>query len=184
LVLGGLIQDSVTNTESQVPLLGSIPIIGELFRTRNTEKTKTNFLIFLQPHILRTDEQVAEETEAKYNYMQGQQKILNHDSKIIPFQPFAPADPFPPMNQGRTKSGVLSPDINNAPSAPAPGAPADPATAVPAPPVSGTGFGPTSGMSATTIPAPRPTPAPTPTAPPDTAVVTAPDNTPSAGASK
>ena len=60
LVLGGLIQDSVTNSEQSVPLLGSIPIIGELFRTRNTEKTKTNFLIFLQPHILRNDAQAAD----------------------------------------------------------------------------------------------------------------------------
>ena len=57
LVLGGLIQDSVTNSEQSVPLLGNIPLIGELFRTRNTEKTKTNFLIFLQPHILRNDAQ-------------------------------------------------------------------------------------------------------------------------------
>ncbi|HEY4973946.1 MAG TPA: type II secretion system secretin GspD, partial [Steroidobacteraceae bacterium] len=47
LVLGGLIQDSVTNGEQSVPLLGAIPFLGELFRTRNTQKTKTNFLIFL-----------------------------------------------------------------------------------------------------------------------------------------
>jgi general secretion pathway protein D len=112
LVLGGLIQDSVTNTESQVPLLGSIPIIGELFRTRNTEKTKTNFLIFLQPHIMRTDDQAADETDAKYNYVRDQQKILNKDNKLIPFQPFAPADPLPPIYDGRTSTGVLSPDAD------------------------------------------------------------------------
>ncbi len=113
LVLGGLIQDSVTNTESQVPLLGSIPIIGELFRTRNTEKTKTNFLIFLQPHIMRTDDQAADETDAKYNYVRDQQKILNQDKKLIPFQPFAPADPLPPIYDGRTSTGVLSPDADS-----------------------------------------------------------------------
>jgi general secretion pathway protein D len=112
LVLGGLIQDSVTNTESQVPLLGSIPILGELFRTRNTQKTKSNFLIFLQPHILRTDDQAADETDAKYNYVRDQQNILNHDKKIIPFQPFAPADPLPSIYDGRTATGVLSPDAD------------------------------------------------------------------------
>jgi len=65
LVLGGLIQDNVTNSQSSVPLLGKIPLIGELFRVRNTDKTKTDFLIFLQPHILRDDRQAAMETDAK-----------------------------------------------------------------------------------------------------------------------
>jgi general secretion pathway protein D len=159
LVLGGLIQDSVTNSESQVPILGSIPIIGELFRTRNTEKTKTNFLIFLQPHILRDDEQAAEETDAKYNYIKDQQAILNRDKKIIPFQPFAPADPLPSITDGRTRSGILSPDAttttNGTPAGPAP-------TPAPSPPP-GTPFDP---------------------APAQAPVVTAPDNSQSAGAAK
>jgi len=110
LVLGGLIQDSVTNTENSVPLLGSIPFIGELFRTRNTEKTKTNFLIFLQPHILRNDAQAAIETDAKYEYIRDQQRILNKDPRVLPLQPYAPSDPLPSMENGRTSSGILSPD--------------------------------------------------------------------------
>ena len=114
LVLGGLIQDSVTNSEQSVPLLGSIPIIGEFFRTRNTEKTKTNFLIFLQPHILRNDAQAAVETDAKYDYVRDQQRILNKDSRLIPLQPFQPADPLPAMENGRTNGGALSPDETDA----------------------------------------------------------------------
>jgi general secretion pathway protein D len=114
LVLGGLIQDSVTNSEESVPLLGSIPIIGELFRTRNTEKTKTNFLIFLQPHILRDDTQAADLTDAKYDYIRDQQRILNKDSRLIPLQPYAPADPLPAMENGHTNGGALSPDENDA----------------------------------------------------------------------
>ena len=43
LVLGGLIQDSVTNSEQSVPLLGSIPLLGELFRTRNTAEDQDQF---------------------------------------------------------------------------------------------------------------------------------------------
>jgi general secretion pathway protein D len=113
LVLGGLIQDSVTNSEQSVPLLGSIPFIGELFRTRNTEKTKTNFLIFLQPHILRNDAQAAHQTDAKYDYIREQQRILNKDSRVLPFQPYAPADPLPSMENGRTSSGILSPDADS-----------------------------------------------------------------------
>jgi general secretion pathway protein D len=111
LVLGGLIQDSVTNGEQSVPLLGAIPFLGELFRTRNTEKTKTNFLIFLQPHILRNDAQASVETDAKYDYIREQQRLLNKDPRALPFQPYAPSDPLPPMENGRVKSGILSPDI-------------------------------------------------------------------------
>ncbi len=114
LVLGGLIQDSVTNSEQSVPLLGAIPLIGELFRTRNTEKTKTNFLIFLQPHILRNDAQAAVETDAKYDYIREQQRILNKDSRLIPLQPYQPADPLPAMENGRTNGGALSPDETEA----------------------------------------------------------------------
>jgi general secretion pathway protein D len=113
LVLGGLIQDSVTNGEQSVPLLGSIPFIGELFRTRNTEKTKTNFLIFLQPHILRNDAQASVETDAKYDYIRDQQRILNKDPRALPLQPYAPADPLPSMENGRTQSGILSPDADS-----------------------------------------------------------------------
>ena len=114
LVLGGLIQDSVTNGEQSVPWLGAIPILGELFRTRNTEKTKTNFLIFLQPHILRNDHQASVETDAKYDYIRDQQRILNKDPRVIPFQPYAPADPLPSMENGRVNGGILSPDIEQA----------------------------------------------------------------------
>lgn len=113
LVLGGLIQDSVTNGEQSVPLLASIPLIGELFRTRNTEKTKTNFLIFLQPHILRNDAQAGVETDAKYDYIRDQQRILNRDPRVLPMQPYAPADPLPSMENGRTKGGILSPDVTD-----------------------------------------------------------------------
>jgi general secretion pathway protein D len=111
LVLGGLIQDNVQNSENSVPLLGHLPIIGELFRTRNTSKTKTDFLIFLQPHILRDDRQAAIETEAKYNYLREEQRRLNKDQDAkLPLLPFAPADVLPDIHNGETQSGVLGAD--------------------------------------------------------------------------
>jgi general secretion pathway protein D len=109
-----LIQDSVTNGEQSVPLLGNIPLIGELFRTRNTQKTKTNFLIFLQPHILRNDMQAGVETDAKYDYMRDQQRIMSHDPRPLPLQPYQPTDPLPSIESGRTNGGILSPDETDA----------------------------------------------------------------------
>ena len=52
VVLGGLISDKVTNTESKVPLLGDIPILGYLFKFSTKRKEKRNLLIVLTPYIV------------------------------------------------------------------------------------------------------------------------------------
>ncbi|AMX04145.1 type II secretion system protein GspD [Microbulbifer thermotolerans] len=75
LVLGGLIEDTVTETKSKVPLLGDIPGIGRLFRTSNKDVTKTNLMVFLRPRILST--QVAGYEETRRRYLDLQQKQMN-----------------------------------------------------------------------------------------------------------
>jgi len=105
LVLGGLIQEKVTNSEQRVPLLGRIPIIGELFRTRDTSKNKSDLLIFIQPRILRDDAQAVIETDAKYQYLRQEQRDLNRENTVIPAQPFQ-------------KTPILPADIKDAPIAP------------------------------------------------------------------
>jgi general secretion pathway protein D len=127
LVLGGLIQDSVTNNEQSIPFLSSIPLLGELFRTRNNEKTKSDFLIFLQPRILRDDAQAAIETDAKYNYMLNEQRQTAHDKTILPLAPYEPADPLPPIINGHisTMFGAAPPISPSAPVVPEPITPLD-----------------------------------------------------------
>jgi general secretion pathway protein D len=71
LILGGLIQEEVTDTESKVPLLGDIPIIGFLFRSQSTTKSKQNLMVFLRPSILRDHRDAAFVTNEKYNYIRG-----------------------------------------------------------------------------------------------------------------
>jgi general secretion pathway protein D len=73
IVLGGLIGEVAREGESRVPILGSIPIIGELFRTRSGFKEKTNLMVFLRPTILRDGIQAAVETNSKYNVIRNQQ---------------------------------------------------------------------------------------------------------------
>ncbi len=51
IVIGGLMEDRKTLTISKVPLLGEIPLLGELFRRTQIDKTKTELLIFLTPHV-------------------------------------------------------------------------------------------------------------------------------------
>lgn len=71
LILGGLIQEEVSDTESKVPLLGDIPLIGFLFRTQSTTKTKANLMVFLRPTILRDHKDATFITNEKYNYLRG-----------------------------------------------------------------------------------------------------------------
>jgi general secretion pathway protein D len=66
IVLGGLIQDDVQETVRRVPLLGSIPVAGQLFRSNRTERVKRNLLVFLRPTILRAEDDVADVTDRKY----------------------------------------------------------------------------------------------------------------------
>jgi general secretion pathway protein D len=53
-VIGGLMRDLVTTTQSKVPLLGDIPLIGALFRKTTNNKSKQNLLLFLTPYIVRS----------------------------------------------------------------------------------------------------------------------------------
>ena len=71
LILGGLIQEEVSDTESKVPFLGDIPFLGALFRTQSTTKSKANLMVFLRPTILRDHRDAAYVTNEKYNYLRG-----------------------------------------------------------------------------------------------------------------
>jgi len=55
IVLGGLIQERSVRSVKKVPILGSLPIVGWLFRSTNTTKTKTNLLMFLTPYVIRDE---------------------------------------------------------------------------------------------------------------------------------
>ena len=73
IVLGGLIQEALIETEQRVPILGRIPLLGALFRSSKTELVKTNLMVFLRPTILRDGTQAAMQTNARYNYMRDLQ---------------------------------------------------------------------------------------------------------------
>ena len=65
VVIGGLIQDSETETVSKVPLLGDIPGLGWLFKTSNKERKKTNLMILLIPHIVKDNADLTTITDAQ-----------------------------------------------------------------------------------------------------------------------
>ncbi|MCG8510998.1 MAG: type II secretion system secretin GspD, partial [Rhodospirillales bacterium] len=51
VVIGGLMEDRLIETISKVPIIGSIPILGELFKRTEKQKSKTELLFFLTPHV-------------------------------------------------------------------------------------------------------------------------------------
>ena len=53
VVLGGLIQDQDSKTITQIPLLSSLPIVGELFKNRTTTHSRTDILVSITPHIVK-----------------------------------------------------------------------------------------------------------------------------------
>ena len=59
-VLGGLVTDTLSDTVTQVPLLGDIPLLGWLFKHKNTNKTRTALIVFVTPQLIRSPEEVEE----------------------------------------------------------------------------------------------------------------------------
>ncbi len=85
LVLGGLLEDSHSDTTASVPLLGDIPVLGELFRYQKRGRMKTNLMVFLRPHIVRDADDGARLTLDRYQYMQAAQAGLpQRDSWLLP----------------------------------------------------------------------------------------------------
>lgn len=62
-VIGGLISDSLAESTSKVPLLSRIPLIGNLFKHRSNASSKVNLVVFLTPHIIRSESDLAQATE-------------------------------------------------------------------------------------------------------------------------
>jgi general secretion pathway protein D len=96
IVLGGLVQDSVSVGEDKVPLLGDIPLLGNLFRHETRRRTKTNLMVFIRPYVLRTAEASQGLTENRYEYLRGEQKSSQLPSRAL--LPDMPAPQVPPLN--------------------------------------------------------------------------------------
>ncbi len=83
IVLGGLISDDELETRSQVPVLGDIPILGELFKSRRKSKTRRTLFVFLKPTILRGPADVADISGEKYDRLREAEGALLLDSRLL-----------------------------------------------------------------------------------------------------
>ena len=83
VVLGGLIQDDVTRSESKVPLLGDIPLLGRLFRSTKDTHVKRNLMVFLRPSVVRDAAGLAALSGRKY----GDIRVLGNDGRNVVLPP-------------------------------------------------------------------------------------------------
>jgi general secretion pathway protein D len=77
LILGGLMEDSFTDTVNKVPVLGSMPVIGRLFRSTETKKDKKNLMVFIHPVIMRDALTANHYTRQKYSKLKHAQDVSN-----------------------------------------------------------------------------------------------------------
>lgn len=104
IVLGGLIQDSVSNGEDKVPLLGDIPALGALFRYEKRQHIKTNLMVFIRPYVLHTAADSYGLTQDRYDYLRGEQ-----DNTQLPTRPPLPNMPAPKLPELSLKDGLPQP---------------------------------------------------------------------------
>jgi general secretion pathway protein D len=105
LVLGGLIEEIVDDTQSKVPLLGDIPVLGWLFTSRASTKRKQNLMVFLKPTILRDFTDSAYVTNEKYNYLRAEQiRDEDEDFGLLEGAPVLP--PLEPENPDQAQTEV------------------------------------------------------------------------------
>lgn len=130
-LIGGIIQDTATKTTSGVPGLANIPILGRLFNNEDLEKSKTELVIALVPHIVRGPDISASNLRGVSSGSSTQIKVSYDTSKVADGVPAAPGTPATPVSAAPPAPSE-TPVLLATPPATAPPATAPPATAPPA----------------------------------------------------
>ncbi len=106
MVLGGLLKDEYSDGEDRVPGLGSIPLVGNLFRNESRKRIKTNLMVFLRPVVIRDQPTADSLTIDRYESIRALQQggqprpsvviPINESPVLPPLLPTNPPAPVPP----------------------------------------------------------------------------------------
>ncbi|MEZ7862709.1 MAG: type II secretion system secretin GspD [Aeromonadaceae bacterium] len=111
VVLGGLLDEKTNEVVSKVPLLGDIPVLGELFKSTRTDKTKRNLMVFIRPVILRDPVTYSGISNAKYSMFRAEQ--LDRASEGLRLMPDEITTPvMPQFGNGVTASPEVQAEID------------------------------------------------------------------------
>jgi general secretion pathway protein D len=118
-VIGGLLDDNERRTIEKIPLLGDIPALGVLFRSKAKTRAKTNLMVFIRPTILRTPEDSRRVTEQRYGYLRLQQGMQDPtreptiDELVRDYMGAAPPIPSAPVPGNIEDPRVAVPVMKN-----------------------------------------------------------------------
>jgi general secretion pathway protein D len=123
IVLGGLIDDTQSDSVSKVPLLGDIPLLGNLFKYQKRSRKKTNLMVFLRPTVIRNNEQSVNLSSERYDYIRNAQGEAQPETKLT--LPNYGAPLLPPLQENQKRktgqpSGPAAPALGTTPNPPAP----------------------------------------------------------------
>lgn len=71
IVLGGLLEETRRKSVQKIPILGDIPLLGKLFRETNTQKEKSNLIVFLTPSIVRSQSDIEDLTDRHQDILES-----------------------------------------------------------------------------------------------------------------
>ncbi len=107
VVLGGLIQDSLTDNTGKVPVVGDMPVFGNLFRSDNRRRQKTNLLVFLKPTVVRSAAAANALTVDRYDFLLGEQQRAQPQPRLFWNDPTYPQ--LPPASAPNAPAGTPPP---------------------------------------------------------------------------
>ncbi|NNM77908.1 type II secretion system secretin GspD [Sphingomonas sp. ID1715] len=116
IALGGLLDDNERRTIEKIPLLGDIPGLGELFKSRSKSRQKTNLMVFIRPTIIRSAADARALAERRYGYVREQQLLQRPnqepslDELVREYMGALPPTP-PPALPGSTPPPAAPPQI-------------------------------------------------------------------------
>jgi general secretion pathway protein D len=111
VVLGGLIEDKVTESNFKVPLLGDVPWLGALFRYETRDRSKVNLMVFLRPTILRDAKSSQALSSERYEYLRAEQAKFATPTDEAPVR--LPPRSVPPAEPADSAGGTPAPDGNS-----------------------------------------------------------------------
>jgi len=116
ILIGGLITTEVEDRESKIPVLGDVPLVGNLFKSVTKKKKRTELLIVLTPRVLRTAEDADRVTDPQVQRMNYLRKLNSGDLSDAAFElleegaPTLDANPADPVEPEATPKAKRLPD--------------------------------------------------------------------------
>ena len=99
VIIGGLLQDAKSKNETKIPLLGDIPVLGNLFKRQQTSTAKTELLIFLTPYVVQNPTELAALSERERSKSDAPKQLDQQEMKryfdTLPRKDSAPAPSQP-----------------------------------------------------------------------------------------